>query len=83
MQKLGLEERLRESEIIAAWTSLVGEFIARHSCPMALTEGVLFVNVLQPTLHYELDRIHKMEILRKLKQKFGARVIRELRFRLG
>jgi predicted nucleic acid-binding Zn ribbon protein len=83
MQKLGLKERLQETEILAAWKSLVGEFIAAHSCPVALRDGVLYVHVLQPALHYELERVTKPEIVRKLKQRFGARTIRDLRFRLG
>jgi hypothetical protein len=41
------------------------------------------VHVLQPALHYELDRVNKPAILRKLKQRFGGRAIRDLRFRLG
>ena len=72
MQKLGLKERMQETEILGAWKTLVGEFIAAHSCPIALREGILYVHVLQPALHYELDRVNKPEILRKLKQRFGA-----------
>jgi predicted nucleic acid-binding Zn ribbon protein len=83
MQKLGLKERLRESEMIDAWSSIVGEFIAAHSTPVALREGVLYVRVLQPSLHYELERVAKSEVLRKLKQRFGSRTIRDVRFRLG
>lgn len=83
MQKLGLKERLHESEVRAAWKTLVGDFIAAHSAPISLRDGVLYVHVLQPALHYELERITKPQILRKLKQRFGARVIRDLRFRLG
>ena len=83
MQKLGLKERLQESEVRGAWKALVGDFIAAHSAPISLREGILYVHVLQPALHYELDRITKPQILRKLKQRFGARVIRDLRFRLG
>jgi predicted nucleic acid-binding Zn ribbon protein len=83
MQKLGLKERLQESEVLGAWKLLVGDFIAAHSCPVALRDGILYVHVLQPALHYELERITKPQILRKLKQRFGGRVIRDLRFRLG
>ena len=83
MQKLGLKERLRENEVIEAWSSIVGEFIAAHSAPVALREGTLYVRVLQPSLHYELEQIAKAQILRKLKQRFGGKTIRELRFRLG
>jgi len=50
---------------------------------VALKEGTLFVRVLQPTLHYELDRVWKPRLLQKLKQRFGTRTIREVRFRVG
>jgi predicted nucleic acid-binding Zn ribbon protein len=83
MQRLGLRERLRETEVMDAWGKIVGEFIAAHSAPMALREGVLFVRVLQPALHYELEQISKPEILRKLKQRFGGKTIRDVRFRIG
>ena len=83
MQKLGLKERLSESEVIDAWSSIVGEFIAAHSTPVALREGVLHVRVLQPSLHYELERVAKSQVLRKLKLRFGGKTIRDIRFRLG
>jgi predicted nucleic acid-binding Zn ribbon protein len=83
MQKLGLKERLHETEVIDAWARIVGDFIAAHSTPAALREGLLYVRVLQPALHYELEQVSKIEILRKLKQRFGAKTIRDVRFRLG
>ena len=83
MQRLGLRERLHETEVIDAWSKIVGDFIAAHSSPVALREGILYVRVLQPALHYELEQISKPEILRKLKQRFGAKIIRDIRFRVG
>src|SRR5205809_8074457 len=83
MQRLGLRERLHETEVIDAWSKIVGEFIAAHSSPVALREGVLYVRVLQPALHYELEQVSKPEILRKLKKRFGGKTIRAIRFRVG
>ena len=83
MQRLGLRERLRETEVIDAWSKIVGDFIAAHSTPVALREGILYVRVLQPALHYELEQTSKSEILRKLKQRFGGKTIRHVRFRVG
>jgi predicted nucleic acid-binding Zn ribbon protein len=83
MQQLGLKERLHETEVAEAWSKIVGEFIAAHSAPIALREGVLYVRVLQPALHYELEQVSKMDILRKLKQRFGGKTIRDVRFRVG
>jgi predicted nucleic acid-binding Zn ribbon protein len=83
LQRLGLKERLHETEVIDAWSKIVGDFIAAHSSPVALREGILYVRVLQPALHYELEQVSKIGILRKLKQRFGAKTIRDIRFRLG
>jgi predicted nucleic acid-binding Zn ribbon protein len=83
MQRLGLRERLHETEVQEAWSKIVGEFIAAHSSPVALREGVLYVRVLQPALHYELEQVAKIDILRKLKQRFGGKVVRDVRFRIG
>ena len=83
MQRLGLKERLHENEVLEAWSKIVGEFIGAHSAPVALREGVLYVRVLQPALHYELEQVSKIEILRKLKQRFGVKIIRDIRFRVG
>ena len=68
MQRLGLRERLHEIEVIDAWSKIVGEFIAAHSAPVALRDGILYVGVLQPALHYELEQVSKTEILRKFKK---------------
>ena len=83
MQRLGLKERLHETEVQEAWSKIVGEFIAAHSAPVALRQGILYVRVLQPALHYELEQVAKTEVLRKLKQRFGGKIIRDVRFRVG
>lgn len=83
MKSLGLDGRLREEEVLRAWHEVVGDFVARHSAPQRLKDGVLTVHVLQPTVHFELERVWKREILEKLKKRFGARTVREIRFRIG
>lgn len=83
MQQLGLSERLHETEVMEGWKHVVGDFIAAHSAPVSLRDGILFVRVLQPALHYQFEAISKAEILRKLKQRFGAKILKDVRFRLG
>jgi predicted nucleic acid-binding Zn ribbon protein len=83
MQTLGLADRLKADEVLGAWREVVGEFFAKHSAPQQLKDGVLYVAVLQPTVHFELDRVWKRDILTKFKQRFGARAVREIKFRLG
>ena len=80
IQKLGLNSRIKENEIISAWRGLVGDFLAEHSEPQQLIRGVLYVRVIQPTIRYELDRVWKTEVTRKLQERFGAKVIKEVKF---
>jgi predicted nucleic acid-binding Zn ribbon protein len=82
LSALGLADRLHESEVLDAWRGLVGDFLAAHSQPMQLKSGVLLVRVLQPTVHYELDRVWKSKILKGFQDRFGKKVVREIRFRL-
>ena len=69
--------------MIDARSKIAGDFIAAYSAPVALREGILYVRDLQPALHYELEQISESEILRKLKQRFGGKTIRDVRFRVG
>ena len=59
----------------------IGDDLLRASG--SLRDGTLYVRVLQPALHYQFEQISKAEILRKLKQRFGTKIIREIRFRVG
>jgi len=67
----------------AGFVEVAEAFIAVHSASVAPGEGILYVRVLQPALHYELEQISKSEILRKLKKRFGGKTIRDIRFRVG
>ena len=81
LPKLGITERLNEKEVQDAWRDIVGEFLAAHSVPASMKDGILLVQVLQPTVRYELDRTWKPEILKKLQARFGAKTVKEVRFR--
>jgi predicted nucleic acid-binding Zn ribbon protein len=83
MQALGLGDRLSENEVKSAWREIVGEFLARHSAPDSIKDGVLIVRVLQPTLKFEFERNAKPQIVQKLRARFGAKIVRDVRFRLG
>jgi len=83
MRKLGLQERLTEGQIFKAWKEIVGDWFALHTCPDRIRDGVLYVRVVQSTVHYELDRNCKARIIQKLKARFGAGRVRDIRFRIG
>lgn len=80
LPKLGIENRIKEGDILHAWVGIVGDFIAQHSQPERLEKGVLYVRVIQSSVRYELDRVWKPEIIRKLRERFGEKTIREVKF---
>ncbi|MEI6033768.1 MAG: DUF721 domain-containing protein [Verrucomicrobiae bacterium] len=82
LPKLGLADRVGEQQITEAWREVAGDFLAKHSVPAGLAGGTLTVQVIQPSVRYELERTWKREILAKLQSRFGKKVVREVRFRL-
>lgn len=80
LPKLGIDSRIKEADILASWSGIVGDFIAQHSQPDRLVAGTLHIRVIQPSVRYELDRVWKPEIIRKLKERFGERTIRDIKF---
>jgi predicted nucleic acid-binding Zn ribbon protein len=83
LAKLVGADAARESEVQRVWEEIVGPFLAGHSRPVRFRDGMLVVQVLQPTVRYELERVWRKRILEKLQERFGARSVREVRFRLG
>jgi len=69
--------------VIDTWSKNCRRIYCTFSSSAALREGILYVRVLQPALHYELEQVSKIEILRKLKKRFGGKTIRDIRFRVG
>ena len=83
LKRSGVEDRLGHEEIAADWVAMVGEFLSRHSRPVALRRGVLQVAVLQAAVRYDLERRHKKDILARLQQQYGAAKVRDVRFLNG
>lgn len=78
----GLGKRFAEEEMLQAWSGIVGEFIAEHARPVRIDRKILYIQVLQPAIHYSLER-SKADILGKMQARFGRSAIRDLRFRVG
>ncbi|HEY5793004.1 MAG TPA: DUF721 domain-containing protein [Chthoniobacterales bacterium] len=81
LPKLGLKDRLDEQEIQDAWHEIVGDFLANHAKPSGLKHGVLLIQVIQASVRYELETVWKAKILLRLQERFGAKKIREVKFR--
>lgn len=83
MDRAGLGERLAEETVSREWEGMVGAFLAGQSRPVGLRSGVLQVAVLQSSVRYDLERNHKRDILRRLQERFGRQVVKDVRFMPG
>ena len=83
LEKLGMDATFSEEDILTAWGQVVPPIIANNTRPSALRDGVLEISVLQPAIHYTLERQMRREILKRLQSLFGRRHLKDIRFRLG
>ena len=82
LKGLGLGGRFNEDQVFDAWNHMVDDFIAQNAKPVGLQRGVLSIQVLHSTVHYELERM-KGQLLAKMQDSFGRDNVKEIRFRLG
>lgn len=82
MQKIGLDQRLRESQIRTHWREIVGTEVARHAQPASLNKGVLIVHIDHPIWHQQLQS-HKALVLQKVRARVGEKSVRQIVFRIG
>jgi predicted nucleic acid-binding Zn ribbon protein len=80
---LRLEERVMESQISQLWQQIVDPMIAKHTQPVGLAKGTLFVTVDSNVWLSEILRYRRSEILQRLQDAFGRNRIEKISFRLG
>jgi hypothetical protein len=78
----GLEGRLHEYRIFAAWDRAVGPAIARHARPRTLRGRKLALIVDSPAWMQQLT-LMKPEIVEKLNRELGAETVGDMTMRLG
>jgi predicted nucleic acid-binding Zn ribbon protein len=83
MKRLGLEQRLQQSQVFHLWPNIVGSDIARHAQPVSLRNGLLVVAVDHPVWLQELTRYDKPLILQKVHECIGKKAVRDICFRIG
>ena len=81
-QRLGLDHRLRQSEIWSVWHVVVGPQIARHAQPHAISHGRLIVHVSDPVWLHHLTMM-RPKVITALNERLRTSTVRELILRVG
>jgi len=79
LQDLGLEKRVLRQAAVALWPDVVGAQASRHSRAVAVRGEVLMVATRTPVWAHNLTFL-KQQLLDRLQERLGARVIEDIRF---
>lgn len=82
MKRLGLHQRLWESQLFSRWVEIVGEFNARICQPSSLRNGRLTITVSHPAYIQELRPL-KSKWLEEIQRRLGNTCVRDIIFRVG
>jgi predicted nucleic acid-binding Zn ribbon protein len=82
LQKLGISEEVARQEVLLRWDSTVGENIAAVSKAVAVSGGVLFVQVESSAWMYELNHM-RYDIMKSLNAGAGQGRIERIVFTLS
>ena len=82
LEAVGLRGGLDEDRVKEAWSSLVGELLAKQTEPVSLRRGCLTLRVLQPAMRYHLEQL-KPSLLGKLQRELGQDQVSSLRLTIG
>jgi len=76
----GFQDKLLETTLIDSWETVVGGVYAAHTENLKVKNRTLFVRIDSPALRQELA-MQRSELVRKLNDKAGKKVIDEIVFR--
>ena len=82
LKGFGLDERLQQYRALIIWEEVVGPQIAARTRPVRIRDGVLEVNVDQPTWMQQLQ-LMKPKILAQLNAELGKATIKDLYLKRG
>lgn len=84
LSRRGLRELFRSegkiSELNCRWLEIVGEEMKSSTCPKRLQSGILWIEVREEGLRYELAAFHQRAILGSIQGACPRLGVRELRF---
>ncbi|HHY13894.1 MAG TPA: DUF721 domain-containing protein [Thermoanaerobacterales bacterium] len=82
LKKRRFHKKVKENLVLVHWREIVGDELVRHTEPSYIKNGILFVNVANSMWAHHLTFL-KREIIGKINNKVGKRIVRDIRFRSG
>jgi len=79
LRSWGVDGKVRENQAVTLWSQVVGPRIAEKTEALRVEDGKIFIRVLSSSWKTELIFV-KSEIIQRLNQALGGRVIKDIIF---
>lgn len=76
-KEMGIENRLREVELINAWEEIAGKAISRRTSKVYLKGGVLYIHLTSSVVRNELMMIREV-LIQRLNEKAGVELVQSV-----
>jgi hypothetical protein len=83
LEDIGRKFDERPDLVLAAWPGVIGQQLAPMTQAISFSEGILTVRVNNSTLYSLLSQHDKPRLIKNLRDKFPATLIKTIYFRLG
>ncbi len=77
-ERYGLIEAYKEQKPVFVWRQVVGELIARRTCPLYVMNGVLYVEAATPVIAQELS-LMKGDYIKRINEVLGEACISDIK----
>jgi predicted nucleic acid-binding Zn ribbon protein len=77
LTKNQLGNQLKEAQLIADWSKIAGDMIAKYTTKMYVNKGVLYLYIQSPALKQELN-FQKKQLIELTNQHMGAEFIKDI-----
>jgi predicted nucleic acid-binding Zn ribbon protein len=77
LRDMQIDRKLKEVQLVTQWESMMGKTVANRTSRIYIKNGILYIHVTSSVLKSELLMM-RGEILEKLNEKAGERMIEEI-----
>lgn len=77
-ERYGLSDEFKEQRPVFVWRQVVGELIARRTCPLYVMNGVLYVEAATPVIAQELS-LMKGDYIKRINEVLGETLISDIK----
>ena len=82
LNSIGVSDGVDEERLKEVWSAVAGEFVAQHTAPESIRNGVLVLRVLQPAMKFHLQQMSS-KLLQNLHRELGKSTVRKVVFKIG